>query len=337
MIELRRERSEAEYLDPRAGFGPTRVPFEVRWDPLTGQSSRLLPAGSIPPPARHDLRELADETRADCPFCTGALERQTPRFPEAAVPAGRIRAGEAVLFPNLVAYARWSSVSVYSPERHLLPPEQITAGLLADNLRAQVAFAKAIVAHDPSAAWISINANHLPPSGSSIFHPHLQGTADPSPTTVQRLLSELPSGTVRAYLEAERERGERHIGSRAGVDWLASFAPVGPGEVRAVVSGARSPVELDDVAVLELAHGLAATLRVYAALGFQSFNLALYGSPPTSERADHLIVRVVARAYFGRQQRSDAMWSERLHWEGASDLAPETVAELVRAEWAAAP
>jgi galactose-1-phosphate uridylyltransferase len=336
-IELRQERYVSEYLDPSHGFALTRVPVEVRWDPLTGQSCRLLPEGSIPPPFRYDLRKLADETRANCPFCTDALEEQTPRFTVDVVPEGRIHVGECVLFPNLVAYAKWSSVSVYSPDRHLLPIEQITPRLLADNLQAQLTFARAVVAHDPPSGWISINANHLPPSGSSVFHPHLQGTAHPEPTTGQRLLSELADSTVRSYLDSERDSGERHIASGRSVDWLASFAPIGPAEIRAIVSDVRSPVELDDIAVEELARGLAATLRVYADLGFQSFNLALYGSPTRTRGCGHLIVRAVARAYFGAQMRSDAMWSERLHLEATSDIPPEKIAALARAELAATP
>jgi hypothetical protein len=42
------------------------------------------------------------------------------------------------------------------------------------------------------------------------------------------------------------------------------------------------------------------------------------------------VLRLVGRAYFGPLQRSDAMWSERLHWEAATDLAPEKVAERGR-------
>lgn len=102
-IEFRRERYVSEYLDPRRGFAPTQVPVEVRWDPLTGQSCRLLPEGSIPPPSRYDLEQLSNETRTNCPFCTDALEEQTPRFPVDVVPEGRIQVGECVLFPNLYA------------------------------------------------------------------------------------------------------------------------------------------------------------------------------------------------------------------------------------------
>jgi UDPglucose--hexose-1-phosphate uridylyltransferase len=325
-ISLERETFEAEVLDPRRGFAPTRTRVEVRRDPLTGQSARILPPGSFPPPARHDLEGLAAETRVACPFCTERIDEQTPRLPPEVLPEGRIRAGEAVLFPNLVAYARWSSVSVYSPERHLLPLEELTPRLVADNLVTQREFARAVLARDPSSAWITVNANHLPPAGSSVFHPHLQGSANPLPTTMQRLLAAVGPYDLDAYVETERGLAERLVASSAGIDWIASFAPLGPAEICAFLSGAGSPHELADAQVEDLARGISTVLRVYSGLGFESFNLALYGVPG----AETLLLRLVARAYFGAAERSDAMWSERLQWEAATDLAPEHVAELAR-------
>jgi galactose-1-phosphate uridylyltransferase len=324
-MELRREVVTAELLDPRSGFDRVRTPLEVRWDPLTGASCRLLPARSLQPPEHQDLDVLAAQTRSTCPFCPERVEDQTPRFPPHVWPKGRIRRGEALLFPNLVPYSKWSSVSVYSPACHLLRLDDLTPRLLADNLLAQVTFAQAVLRHDSSSSWVSINANQLPPSGSSVFHPHLQGSANPFPTTVQRVLDEFGPTRVREYLELERREGERFIASTHRVDWVAAFAPVGPAEIRAIVSDASSPEELDEAVVEELARGLANALGVYAALGFQSFNLALTGVPRGA-----LVLRLVARAYFGPLQRSDAMWSERLHWEAATDLAPERVAERAR-------
>jgi UDPglucose--hexose-1-phosphate uridylyltransferase len=335
-VELRREQVVAEFLDPRNGFERASVPLEIRRDPLTGQTCRLLPAGSIPPPAQHDLDRLARETRGGCPFCDTRIERETPLFPPEVWPEGRIRRGEAVLFPNLVPYAKWSSVSVYSPARHLLPIAALSPSLIADNLATQVDFARAVQRHDPSSAWISINANHLPPSGSSIFHPHLQGSANPEPTTMQRLLAAVAPATVNAYVDAERESGERLIASEGGIDWLAGFAPIGPGEIRAFVDGVTSPAELDETLVGALAGGIAGALRVYDGLGFESFNLALYGAPKKT-RGYRLNLRLVARAYYGPSRRSDAMWSERLHWEAATDLAPERVAELARCAFTGTP
>jgi UDPglucose--hexose-1-phosphate uridylyltransferase len=319
------ERVEAEILDPRRGFERVRTQVEQRRDPLTGHGCRLLPAGSIPPPARHDLERLAAESRESCPFCAGRIERETPRFPPEVVGDGRIRSGAAVLFPNLVPYAKWSSVSVYSPELHLLRLDELTPDLLADNLATQVEFARAVLAADPASRWVSVNANHLPPSGSSVFHPHLQGSAHPAPTSLQRLLAELPPAALAAYLEAERD-GERWIAEKDGVEWLAAFAPVGPAQVRAFVRGCDSPERLEPSLVGELARGIAVVLGVYAGLGFESFNLALAGAPGGT-----LSLSIVARAYYGAALRSDAMWSERLHWEAATDVWPEQVAERLRA------
>jgi UDPglucose--hexose-1-phosphate uridylyltransferase len=325
-IELRRKRITAELLDPQYAFERVRLPLEIRWDPLTGQSCRLLPERSLPPPELQDLEALAAQSRPTCPFCAERIETVTPRFAPELWPEGRIRHGEALLFPNLVPYSKWSSVSVYSPERHLLRLEELTPSLLADNLISQVTFARAVLSHDPSSRWVSVNANQLPPSGSSIFHPHLQGAANPIPTTVQRLLADRGPARVREYLELERQDGERLIGSTRRVDWVAAFAPVGPAEIRAFVADAASPEELDEAVVAELADGLSRALRLYASLGFQSFNFALSGAP-ASAPDPLLVLRLVGRAYFGPLLRSDAMWSERLHWEAATDLAPEKVAE----------
>jgi UDPglucose--hexose-1-phosphate uridylyltransferase len=317
-VEFRRERYTNEFRDPRRGFETTRLTLELRWDPVTGESCRLLPPGSLPPPERQDVDALAARSQPTCPFCAGRIDVETPAFPAELWPEGRLRVGEAVAFPNLVPYAKWSSVSVYSPHRHRLELTDLTPALIADNLTAQLQFGHAVVTHDPSSSWVSINANHLPPSGSSIFHPHLQCAANPEPTTVQRRLAALGVERMREYAELERRSGERLIHAAEGVDWIAGFAPTAPAEIRAVVAAA----ELDDHAVAEIASGLSSVLALYDALGFQSFNLAVYDRP--------LLVRVIARAEFGPLHRSDAMWSERLHAEAATDLFPETVAERAR-------
>src|SRR6266542_2505106 len=105
------------------------------------------------------------------------------------------------------------------------------------------------------------------PSGSSLFHPHTQGAAHPQLTTMQALLAAVPPERFDDYLATERRFGQRHLGSTGTVEWLASFAPLGPAELR----GDR---------LAELAHGIVVALGLYAELSFESFNLALYGAPP---------------------------------------------------------
>src|SRR5207248_10047950 len=101
------------------------------------------------------------------------------------------------------------------------------------------------------------------------------------------------------------------------------FAPVGFNEIRAFVPGAAGVADLDDGLVEELGRGLAAALNLYAEMGFQSFNWALYGGTM-------LNLRLVTRSNLKPLYRSDAAYFERLHWQGMVDTSPEELAERAR-------
>jgi UDPglucose--hexose-1-phosphate uridylyltransferase len=326
-MELRRELLTAEMIEPGTGK-QIRTTVEVRFDPLTGHSSRIVPERGLMPASDLDLAALAQQTQASCPFCPDRIGKLTPRLTPGIHPDGRIVRGEAVLFPNLHAYSSHSAVSVYSPRLHYLPLGEMTQRLIADNLAAQVAFAQAVIAADPASRWASINANHMLPSGSSLFHPHTQGIVDSQPTTFQRLLADVPAERFGAYLDVERRSGERYLGNTGRIHWLASFAPIAPGELRALLPGVASPAELTGDLVEELAHGLALALGGYAEMGFESFNWAVYGAPPGTEGYP-LNLRLACRSNLRAYYRSDATFLERLHWEGAVDLAPESVARVI--------
>jgi UDPglucose--hexose-1-phosphate uridylyltransferase len=200
---------------------------------------------------------------------------------------------------------------------------------MADNLSTQVQYAKAVMAVDRASRWASINANHMLPSGSSLFHPHLQGIVDSSPTTLQGQLADVPAARFDDYLDTERRSGRRFLGNSGQVQWLVSFAPIAPAELRAFMPGVASPSELSDELVAELAHGLTVTLNAYADLGYESFNLATYGAPPGTTGYP-LNLRIACRSNLKQFYRSDSTFLERLHWEGAVDLAPEDVADRIR-------
>lgn len=327
-MELERTHLVAEMVAPDTSE-LVRTEIDVRVDPLTGHTSRILPNRGLMPANDLDLEAFANENEARCPFCPERIERLTPRLPPAIHPEGRITRGEAVLFPNLHAYSSHSCVSVYSPRLHYLPLSQISERLMADNLSTQVQYAQAVLAATPEARWSSINANHMLPSGSSLFHPHLQGIVDPSPTTVQRQLTDVPAARFDDYLDTERRLGERYLTDTGRIRWLVSFAPIAPAEVRAFVPEVASPAELGDELVAELAHGLTITLNSYADLGCESFNLAIYGAPPGT-RGYPLNLRIACRSNLKPFYRSDSTFLERLHWEGAVDLAPEDVADRIR-------
>ena len=327
-MELERRQLIAEMIAPETGE-VVRGEIDVRVDPLTGHTSRILPDRGLMPSNELDLEAFAREHRPGCPFCPEQIDRLTPELPPAIHPGGRIVQGEAVLFPNLHAYSSHSCVSVYAPRLHYLPLGRITERLMADNLSTQVQYANAVMAADAQSRWSSINANHMLPSGSSLFHPHLQGVVDSSPTTLQRQLSEVPPARFDDYLSTERRSGRRFLLDSGRVQWLVSFAPIAPAELRAFVPGVASPAELGDELVGELAHGLTITLNAYADLGYESFNLAMYGAPP-GKPGYPLNLRIACRSNLKPFYRSDSTFLERLHWEGAVDLAPEDVADRIR-------
>lgn len=327
-MHLERNRLVAEMIAADSGE-LVRAEIDVRVDPLTAHTSRILPNRGLMPPSDFDLAAFARDNQENCPFCPERIERLTPRLAPAIHPEGRIVQGEAVLFPNLHAYAAHSCVSVYSPRLHYLPLGQITEPLMADNLSTQVQYTEAVMAADPHARWASINANHMLPSGSSLFHPHLQGIVDSTPTTIQRQLAQVPAERFADYLDTERSSGERFLSDTGRVQWLVSFAPIAPAELRGFVSGVSSPAELDDDLIAELAHGLTNSLNGYADMGYESFNLAIYGAPPATAGYP-LNLRIACRSNLRPYYRSDSTFLERLHWEGAVDLAPEDVADRIR-------
>lgn len=330
LVEFRSQKLRSRIRHPAQDFAEVETPVEIRWDPLTGYAARLVRGATalLAPPA-FDLEAFARQTQETCPFCPERIERATPKLPSDISAEGRIKCGKALLFPNLLTYTQYSAVAVYSPALHYLPLNAMTPELVSNNLATHVQYIKAVMKADGSAVWASINANHMLPSGSSLFHPHLQSSVDPLPSTVQQQLAGVPSNRFRAYVEQEKKAGVRYIGSTGSVEWLASFAPIGFNEVRALIPAVSAPSQLTDDYVTELGEGIARILNLYAELGFQSFNMALYGAPRANP--DYMLnLRMVCRSNLQSPYRSDVTYFERLHWQAMVDTSPEDLAEKAR-------
>jgi UDPglucose--hexose-1-phosphate uridylyltransferase len=223
-LKFRATRLTSKLLHPARGFEPVETEVEVRWDPLTGYAARLVQAAAaLLAPSSFDLEAFAARTQEACPFCTERIEQATPKLPREIHSAGRIRRGGAVLFPNLLTYSQYSAVGVYSPALHYLPLAAMTPRLVTDNLAVHVDFIMAVAAADPNAAWASINANHMLPSGSSLFHPHLQGIVDSQPTTIQRqLAASRPSASRSTYGPSAAPASATSATPVASSGWSAS-------------------------------------------------------------------------------------------------------------------
>jgi galactose-1-phosphate uridylyltransferase len=335
-IDFEERDMEAMVPDLAAGGAWTRTRLRWRRDPLTGASARILTGVKLQPPARSDLTELAAPP-AFCPFDADRLETATFAFPPELTTEGRIRCGKAVVVPNIMAYATHSAVGVYDTERHFLDLPDLTPTLIGDALIAMVRHAQAVRRFDPGAVWSSINANHLPPSGASLVHPHLQSAHDACGLTHQRLLVE----RSRAWSEGNRPYwaslvdqeagGPRWVGRIGRVAWLTPFAPTGFHEVWGIVDGAADLTDLDEEDCRALGQGLSHVLATYLAWNLASFNFGIIGGGPDAGPAGHQVVlKVVSRSNPDPMYRSDVTYFERIYAEALIDADPEEIAAGVR-------
>jgi UDPglucose--hexose-1-phosphate uridylyltransferase len=338
-IEFEERDLEARVPDLSAGGAWTQSRLRWRRDPLTGASARILTGVKLQPDTRPDLTELTAKPPF-CPFDAEHLEKATFPFPPELTTEGRIRVGSAVVVPNILAYATHSAVGIYEADRHFLDLDELTPALIGDALTAMVRHAQAVRRFDPSAAWSSINANHLPPAGASLVHPHLQSAHDAHGVTGQRLLVERASdwqernGSYWASLIAQEASGPRWVGQIGRVAWLTPFAPTGFHEVWGIVSGAPDVTELTQDDCWALGQGLSQVLTTYQDWNLSSFNFGVIGGGPQARESGHqVMLKVVSRSNDEPHYRSDATYFERLWGEAMIDVSPEEVADGVRARF----
>lgn len=310
------------------------VPLTIRIDPLTGHSARLITGAKLAPSERPDLSELTADPPF-CPFCANRIESATGVFPAEITAEGRIRRGAAVVVPNVMAYSEYSSVGLYDTSQHFVDLPDLTPQRVGDLFRAFVAYTQGV--HRLRSMWSSVNANYLPPSGSSLVHPHAQSAHDDVGTTAQRHLVKSShswdgeQSYWHSLLEQEQD-GPRWIAQQGRVSWFTPWAPVGFHEVCAVVRGAHDITQLTDADCADLGAGMSKVFATYHDLNLTSFNWALSGGGPQPSGRYDLLLRMVSRANAEPMYRSDVTYFERLHQEAVIDMTPEQMAALVRAQ-----
>ena len=311
------------------------VPLSVRVDPLTGRTSRVITGSKLSPSERPDLSALTADPPF-CPFCADKIEMATGTFASSITDEGRIRRGSAVIVPNVMAYSEFSSVGLYDTDKHFLDLPELTPQKVGDLLSAFVAYTKGV--HGLRPMWSSVNANYLPPSGSSLVHPHAQSAHDDIGTTTQRELVQASDAwdgdSYWSTLIAQEEGGERWIGRKGRVAFFTPFAPGGFHEVWAVVDGCTDITELTDDDCADLGAGMSAVFGTYFSLNLTSFNWALTGGGPKPTDRYSVLLRMVSRSNVDPMYRSDVTYFEKLHNEAMVDVGPEDVAALVRPHFA---
>jgi UDPglucose--hexose-1-phosphate uridylyltransferase len=334
-IRFRSEKLQARSVTPD-GLQTTVRSVEVRYDSLLGTTSRIAEGVKLQTADAVALErfQLPD---ASCPFCAERVDQVAQRIDPKVSDEPRMRAGETVLFPNLVPYSQYAAVAVFT-SRHWLGVNEFSPKLIADNLSACIRYIRAVYASDSRARYCAWNVNYLFPSGGSLPHPHAQVFLDPVPTTMMRFqfeagtkyLQENGTSFWEDLVAEERERSERFLWDAGSTAWMTAFAPIGFNEVRAVVRGRETLLQLDDADVAAVAAGISQVLQWYCALGYDSFNVSLFSGPLEGAAWFRVNLVMVTRTAMLPYYRSDSMHLERLHWEAAVDRNPEELAVELR-------
>ena len=341
-IEFASEVQTASFYSPLEDFESVDVDVEVREDPLTGRSARIVPGSFVRTEGEPDIAEVVEDDEG-CFFCPEMVGDVTPKYPD-WVGMDRGSVGEATSFPNLNPYGAHSNV-VALTEEHFKPIDALGAAEFEDGLAAALEYVNAVFDNDDEAAVASVNMNFLRSAGASIIHPHLQTLVDDRGTNedatraaAARAYREENGGVYWADLVDEERGGDRYVGATGSVEWLAPFAPKHHYQVTGVVDpdavggGAAGGVPApDDDAVSDLAEGITNVLAYYAGEGLNSFNFAL--RLVADEPACPPVVDVIGRSPFDRYYWSDSPFFVTLHDEGVVDVAPEDVAGAARAHF----
>ncbi|MDY6917886.1 MAG: hypothetical protein SVP26_08105 [Chloroflexota bacterium] len=341
-MEFARRTKTTEFLVPSRQFGSEVQTIEYRLDPLTGSEARLnlRRARRVKQAQRTgaDLSLVLEGSKADCFFCPENMESQTPEFPPALSPEGRIRKGECVVFPNLFPFARYHAVGTLTA-RHYLDLDEFTPEMLSNNLAATREYLARVHGLNPGTRYPMWIWNHMPPSGASVIHPHVQIVVDCSPAPeVERVLQGgeqyLRTHGVSYWddlVGRERELGERYIGENESLVVLASYAPRGNRDVQLVFKNASGIAGLDEKQTTDFSKAIVQVLRGYKEMGVDSFNLVTYSGPIGEELPYHrLSARVISRPGFHPFYTSDCGFMERFFDVWVIESLPEDVAKGMR-------
>lgn len=339
-IEFRRQFHHSVFLDPARDLAEKKAVTEVRYDPLTGNVSKLFPFRSLNF-QRHDWEPFVEKSRQQfCPFCPGTLEKATPRFVKDFYAGGHIKAGEATVVPNLNPYEKYAAVVIMCRE-HYVPMAEIQPAMIIDSFQAALSYLKTARKYDPeNTSYCSINWNYMPYAGGSIIHPHLQVLAGPHPGTydaqmyaaANKFQDRTGNNFFDRFIEIEMEQKERYLGQTGKMHWLATFAPKHIGDVTGILPGKYTIGDLDDGDLKELAGGMIKVARYYDRINMPSFNAAVYFGLKGNEDF-YIQLRMLGRFTIFPLVGSDITHMQVLHDDPWTVLLPEKLAADLRADF----
>ncbi|UCD56986.1 MAG: hypothetical protein JSV16_14395 [Candidatus Hydrogenedentota bacterium] len=320
-----------KFLDPALNFEENERRTEIRVDPLTGHTARLLhfPIRIVSKP---DLSEMVERSLGfGCPFCPQMIEVVTPKFPAELSRKERIQRGSAIVFPNMFPYDTFSAVAIFSDE-HFKPLGDFAPELLCDGFRASQEYLVSVKAAEPEASlYCTINWNYMPLAGGTIIHPHLQIIAGETETnyhrTILRASRDYAAKNSSLYwadlIEEESKLDERFIGKLGKISWLTSFAPKGFIDIMAIFERNPTIMGIEAPEWMDFSRGLSAAMKYLDSQGFYSFNMAIYSGGGEDHFWTH--ARLIPRALLPPMDASDINYFNTLHNEVLTIFEPEQI------------
>ena len=335
-IQFEKYTRVTKFLDPALNFEPNERSTEIRVDPLTGQTARVLhfPIRLLSKPDLDDMVERS--LQFGCPFCPQMVENVTPKFPPELASSERIRRGTAILFANMFPYDTFSSVAIFS-EDHFKPLGDFSPELLCDGFLACAEYLASAKAADPVASrYCAINWNYMPLAGGTIIHPHLQIIAGENATNYQRTIIEASeryaiensSPYWGDLIEEELRLDERFIAKVGATTWLTSFAPKGFIDIMAVFEDRPTIGDLSEDDWMDFSRGLSAAMKFLDSQGFYSFNMAIYSGLGDGHFRTH--AKLIPRALLPPMDTSDINYFNMLHDEVLTIFRPEEICEQAK-------
>ncbi|OPY80921.1 MAG: hypothetical protein A4E64_00138 [Syntrophorhabdus sp. PtaU1.Bin058] len=339
VIEFKKIIQKNVYLNPFNEFAVREGMVEIRWDPLTQITSRIV---HFPP--RKIERFNYDETiRASlsvrCPFCPENVNDMTSRFDKNVFGFERFTAGDVTVIPNVLTFDKYCLVAIISKE-HFLDMERLIQGdYIYNGLMALLHVLRIIKENDKEVRYFSINCNYMPMSGSSILHPHIQAIAGEYPTNYHGIMIQKSESyrekTDQVYwdelIREEINLKERFIEELGKANWYVPFAPRGNGDIGCIFEKS-SFFELDDTDVKDFCNGLKKVLKYFKQENVSGFNLSIFSGieGKDSFRAN---ARIVARRFLPPVNAADSNYFDKLHMESACLYLPEDVSDKIRIVW----
>ncbi|HAM50482.1 MAG TPA: hypothetical protein DCP92_07205 [Nitrospiraceae bacterium] len=336
--------SEVRFHNPLRDFAEDLHRLEIRKDPLLGDVSVHNPylkdkAKAFFGECDPDLvKRLIEESEKTCFFCGEKVEKSTPRFTSEFLAEGRLRVGEAVLFPNLFSLATHHPV-ICLCKAHFLKLSEFQPDLMANGFAAAQKFLKIVYERDASAAFTAVTGNYLFPAGASLVHPHFQMIITPVPYSYHARLLDAVDAYYRKNaspyfldLVQEEKTGPRYVTRKGRWHWLAPFSPIGNNEVMAINEAEADFGDLTLPDLKDLCYGISKVLAFYETLGHLSFNFAVYSvKRDRSPESFRCLIKIISRQNLYPNYRNDDYFLQKLLQAELIIMPPEDLAARLKA------